>query len=258
MAGVRDYPANGEPYDMKLPGSVKGGRARPLVVAVISSRAELVRATRLRQMPDLFELRLDALAPIADEVETSAASLHAPLIITARHRLEGGYNELPVSRRRDLLERFLPHAAFVDVELRSAKELHTVLEGAKRQDVRRIISVHELHETPPADRLQTTADAAAAIGADLFKIATRTDTPEELDRLLTFFDSNQERFAISAMGIGKLGRVSRKLFAARGSVLNYAHLGTSGVEGQFSLDEMRRRLRTDARTSAISRLRRSV
>jgi 3-dehydroquinate dehydratase-1 len=243
---------------MTLPGSVKGGGALPLVVAVIASRPELVRATRLRQMPDFFELRLDALALIADELETLIPRLHAPLIITARHPLEGGRNELPVNRRRELLARFLPHAAFVDVELRSAKQLRAVLEAAKRQDVRRIISVHEVQVTPPANRLQILANAAAAAGADLFKIATRTDTPDELERLLSFFDSSKKRLAISAMGIGNLGRVSRTLLAARGSALNYAHLGSSGAEGQFSLAEMRRLIRRITGTSAISRPPRSV
>jgi 3-dehydroquinate dehydratase-1 len=243
---------------MTLPGSVKASAALPLLVAVISSRPELLRATRLRQRPDLFELRLDALAPIADEVERSIARLHAPLIITARHPLEGGQNDLAINLRRDLLVRFLPHAAFVDIELRSAKQLRVVLETAKRRNVRRIISVHELHATPPADRLQMLADAAAATGADVFKIATRTDNPDELERLLAFFDSNKNRLAISAMGIGKLGRASRRLLAARGSALNYAHLGTSAAEGQFSVAEMRRLLCRVAGTSAISRPRRSV
>ena len=243
---------------MTLPGSVKGSGALPLLVAVISSRPELVRATRLRQMPDFFELRLDALAPIADEVATSVARLHAPLIVTARHPLEGGRNNLAINRRRDLLLRFLPHAAFVDIELRSSRQLRVVLEAAERRNVRRILSVHELHGTPPPDRLQMLADTAAASGADLFKIATRTDTPEELERLLSFFESNKDRLAISAMGIGKLGRVSRRLLAARGSALNYAHLGSSAAEGQLSLAEMRRLLRSRARTSAISRRRRSV
>jgi 3-dehydroquinate dehydratase-1 len=243
---------------MTLRRSVKERTARPLLVAVVSSARELHRAARLRQVPDLFELRLDALEPIVDDLETSIDRLHAPLIITARHPLEGGQNALPVGRRCDLLLRFLPHAAFVDIELRTAKQLRLVLEAAKLQNVRRIISVHELRTTPTPRRLQKLADAAIAAGADLFKIATRTDNPDELERLLSFFDSNKDRLAISAMGIGKLGRLSRRVLAARGSALNYAHLGTSGAEGQLSLAEMRRVLRSQPRTSAISRQRWSV
>jgi 3-dehydroquinate dehydratase len=51
------------------------------------------------------------------------------------------------------------------------------------------------------------------------------------------------------MGIGKLGRLSRRLLARNGSVLNYAHLGTRAVEGQLSLAEMRRVI-----TSGVARV----
>ena len=195
-------------------------------------------------MPDLFELRLDGLyGAAAGELEGSIARLRAPLIITARHPREGAFNGLSVARRRDLLLRFLPGAAYVDVELRSSKQLGAILEAARRRNVRRIISVHDLRTTPSLDRLHMLADAAEALAPDVFKIATRTDTAGELERLLAFFDSRKRRLAISAMGIGKLGRVSRALLAARGSALHYVHLGTSAAEGQFSLAEMRRATR---------------
>jgi 3-dehydroquinate dehydratase-1 len=225
---------------MRVHESVKERTALPLLVAVISSGPELDRAARLRQMPDFFELRLDALLAVAEQTERALAGLRAPLIITARHPREGGENELSTARRRDLLLRFLPHAAFVDVELRSVTRLGSVLAAAKHRQVRRIISVHELRTTPPLARLQELARAAEESGADIFKIATRTDTPAELELLLRFLDSANGRIPISAMGIGRLGRMSRRLLAARGSALNYAHLGNVAAEGQLSLAAMRR------------------
>ena len=59
-------------------------KRRPWVVGVIASRADLERAVRMRRPPDLFELRLDRLAGMADEVENVLPKLRAPLIITAR------------------------------------------------------------------------------------------------------------------------------------------------------------------------------
>ena len=44
-------------------------KRRPRVVGVIASRADLERAVRMRRPPDLFELRLDRLAGMADQVE---------------------------------------------------------------------------------------------------------------------------------------------------------------------------------------------
>jgi len=69
-------------------------KRRPRVVGVIASRADLERAVRMRWPPDLFELRLDRLAGMADEVEKVLPRLRTPLIITARHPDEGGSGRL--------------------------------------------------------------------------------------------------------------------------------------------------------------------
>src|SRR6266536_5724080 len=99
----------------------------PRVVGVIASRAELDSAMRMRRPPDLFELRLDCLVGAVDQFENELSRLNAPLIITARHSQEGGANKLSLQQRRDLLTRFLNRADYVDVELRSASALHSLL-----------------------------------------------------------------------------------------------------------------------------------
>ncbi len=67
-----------------------------------------------------------------EELEAKLPELEAklPLILTVRHPGEGGAGSLDLERRRELFERFLPHAALVDVELRSAVELEGVLASA--------------------------------------------------------------------------------------------------------------------------------
>ena len=106
-------------------------KRRPRVVGVIASRADLERALRMRRPPDLFELRLDRLADIADEVENVLPKLRTPLIITARHPREGGARKLRLRQRRDLLAQFLNHAHHIDVELRSAPALQSILKDRK-------------------------------------------------------------------------------------------------------------------------------
>jgi len=84
------------------------------------------------------------------------------------------------------------------------------------------------------------ARAAKSCGANIFKIATRTDTPMELTRLLDFVTACTVKFSVSAMGIGKLGAISRVLFARAGSALVYASLATgTDIEGQLSLEQLR-------------------
>ena len=228
---------------MAVERSVKASNTAPCLVAVIASAEELQAARRMRRPPDLFELRLDAFATELDDIAAATALLRAPLIITARDPGEGGLNHLSAARRREMLLRFLPRAAYVDVELRSVTQLRPVLQAAFVAKVKRIISVHEFRRSPGPARLCEFADAAEAIGPDVFKIAMRTETPAELDRLLQFFDQIRPRMTISAMGVGKLGRASRRMLARRRSALNYVHLGTMQVEGQLSLAEMRRVLK---------------
>src|SRR6266536_1667127 len=135
---------------------------RPCVVGVIASRADLGRALRMRKPPDLFELRLDRLAGIVDQLE----------------------NKLPMLRAK--------------------------------------------------------ARAAKTHGADIFKVATCTDTPVQLARLLDFITGRDIDLPVSAMGIGKLGAISRVLLARAGSALVYASLtAATDIEGQLSLEQLR-------------------
>jgi 3-dehydroquinate dehydratase-1 len=215
-------------------------RLRPRIVGVIASRADLDRAMRMRRPPDLFEVRLDCLVRIVEQLENKLQRLRAPLIITARHPREGGANKLSLRQRRNLLTQFLPHADYIDVELRSASALRSLLRLAEQKKVRRIISFHSFKSTPPPRTLSAKARAAEAHAANIFKLATRTDTPVQLARLLSFIENKNFDLPVSAMGIGKLGAISRVLLARAGSALAYASLATgSDIEGQLSLEQLR-------------------
>jgi 3-dehydroquinate dehydratase I len=214
----------------------------PQIVGVIFTRTDLRRAVRMRNPPDLFELRLDALFASSEQVNAAIGNLRAPLIITARHPLEGGSNQLSARKRRALLLRFLPHAAYVDIELRAAGTFAAILEEARAKSVRTIVSFHDFKKTPSRPRLDEIARTAKSLGADLLKIATRTDTSAQLTRLLDFFQRERLGMKIAVMGIGRLGRVSRLEFAKCGSVLNYAPLGRPQTDGQLSITQLRRAL----------------
>ena len=214
-------------------------RLRHRVVGVITSPADLDFAIRMGKPPDIFELRLDRLVRAVDRLENKISKLRAPLIITARHPVEGGANRLSAPQRHNLLARFLSRARYIDVELRSAPVFRSLLRMARKQNVRRIISVHCLKRTPTPSQLRDKARAARRYGADIFKLATRTDTPAQLTRLIDFVAAKERGVAVSAMGIGKLGAASRVLLACCGSALIYVSLGRSDIEGQISLEQLR-------------------
>jgi 3-dehydroquinate dehydratase I len=218
---------------------------RPQLVGVIASTADLRFAIAMRQPPDLFELRLDHLCGIADQLERkmSILSAKAPIIITARDPREGGANNLSLQQRLNLLLRFLPYAKYVDIELRSARAFKSLLARARKQKVRCILSFHDFKSTPSKRSLRAKAELAKTRGADIFKIACRSDSPAQLTRLIDFVTDKDADLPLSAMGIGKLGAISRLLLARCGSVLNYASLHRSQVEGQLPIEMLRSALR---------------
>lgn len=216
---------------------VKG--LRPQLAGVIASPGDFRFAIQMKQPPDLFELRLDCLRPITSQLEKEIPRLRAPLIITARDPREGGMGSLSLENRRELLLRFLPHAKYVDVELRSARAFQPLLGQARKQNVCVILSFHNFKSTPSPRSLYARARAAKAMGADIFKVATRTDTPIALARLVGFITSKHLKVPISAMGIGKLGALSRLLLVRCGSILNYASFGPPTVEGQLPIELLR-------------------
>ena len=220
--------------------SLKTRTRRSRVVGVIVTRADLRLALRMSAPPDLFEVRLDHLIKHLAEVEDTIKKLRAPLIITARHPLEGGANRLRAHERRALLLRFLPYAAYVDIELRSLRGFRRVLEAAQSSQIPVIISFHDFQNTPSQNQLRAKERAAFAAGAGIFKVASRTDRAAQLARLRAFLTGERHALPVSAMGIGKLGRASRIALARCGLVLNYAHLGKARIAGQLDLPSLRK------------------
>jgi 3-dehydroquinate dehydratase I len=214
-------------------------KGRQCLVGVIASAADLRFALRMKQPPDLFELRLDCLYDVLDHVEGKMSILPARTIVTARDPREGGANNLPLEQRRELLRRFLPYAKYVDVELRLARALKPLLAQARKRNAGVILSFHDFKSTPSSRSLRAKAALAKTHRADIFKVATRTEKPADLARLLDFVANAHSKIPISAMGMGKLGGISRLLLTRGGSVLNYASLRNAIVTGQLTLDVLR-------------------
>jgi 3-dehydroquinate dehydratase-1 len=212
---------------------------KPQIVAAIHSAESLRAALRLRAgVVDLFEFRVDHFADDPTPLLRAVPRLAAPLIITARHPAEGGQNALTTTRRRELYGQFLPCAALIDVELRSAKALSTTIAEARAAGVGVILSAHDFRTTPSAARLPEIVRRAAAAGADVCKIATRADTPAALERLLALF-SRPAPMPLAVMAMGRFGKVSRILFAQAGSVLNYGYLAEANAPGQWPAARLR-------------------
>jgi 3-dehydroquinate dehydratase type I len=204
------------------------------LVGVIASLDELRLATRMRAPPDLFELRLDHLPNLR---ESQLLKLRRPLIITARHPAEGG-KKLRTGRC-DLLLKFLLQAKFVDIELRSLRELREVWDQARRLGVGRICSFHDFKRTPQPAVLQKKMLCARKARADVFKVVTRADTLRDLLTLFEFLWSDLSSMRLCVMAMGKFGPISRLFFREAGSSFIYAPLRHPLHHGQLTFRQLR-------------------
>ncbi len=201
----------------------------------------LRRALRLATLPappDWLEIRLDAIVPPA---EAWTQLRRRPLLLTVRTAAEGGKRRLSGAERQQLFLEHLPHASHLDLEIASLRELRAVHTAARRAGVGLVASFHDFNGTPTLRRLKALADRAVFAGAVVLKVATTTDNAAALARLVQFVGT-EKRLPIAAMGMGRLGRVSRLMLAAVGSILNYVSLGPPAASGQWPAALFRRRL----------------
>ena len=203
------------------------------LVGVIASTDEMRLATRMRAPPDLFELRLDHLPNLH---ESELSRLRRPLIITARHPAEGGKR----CNRKNLLRKFLPYAKFVDIELRSMRDLREVWVEARRLAVGCICSVHDFKRTPELLVLRKQFSRSQKANANVFKLVTRADSLHDLLTLFEFLWMQSSLIPVSVMAVGKFGPISRLLFREAGSALIYAPLRHALYDGQLTLRQLRR------------------
>ncbi len=212
------------------------------IVGTIPSLVALSRARRLEPgAVDLLELRVDHFAADPSPLARALAYLPAPLIVTVRHPSEGGAADLPPARRRALYSQFLPAAKFIDIELRTARQLASTIAEARARGVRLILSAHFFKTTPSLAKLESLRDRAFTAGADIFKVATLTRTLADVLTLATLL-ARSSGHAVSVMGMGPCGKLSRPLLACAGSVLNYGYLDTVQVPGQWPAPLLKERL----------------
>lgn len=227
---------------MSRPSTFDFSPARPLIVAAISTHANLAIALkRPSRAVDLFEIRADCWAADPSLVLKAIPKFKRPLLLTVRHPKEGGQNELSRADRGRLFELFLPAAHAVDVEARSLRELASIVETALQNELPLVVSFHDFKGMPALEKLRELADRAADSGASAFKIAVTPRKPDDIARLVEFL-TGKSRLPLAVMGMGKWGKLSRLACASLGSVLNYGYMDQAQVPGQWQADRFRERL----------------
>jgi 3-dehydroquinate dehydratase I len=183
----------------------------------------------------IAELRVDLFARYSpDYVEAQARRLSGlPMIATIRHAREGGGWSGPEDERIALYRLLLTLADGIDVELSSADTLATIAGEAHAAGKVLIVSHHDFDKTPELAALRDTAQRAVAAGADIVKIAARTDTDADVEVLSQLLAESPAPNMV-VIGMGENGAPTRLLFPGQGSLFTFAAKGQrSTAPGQL-------------------------
>lgn len=189
---------------------------------------------------DMLELRVDGLlcsGMSPDEIERFRFPV--PLLVTVRTQEEGGlYPFADVKSRLEMALRLLPQAAALDWEIAHLEEAQSLVETARQTGVPIIASAHDFVQTPGAEELRAMELRARELGADVVKFAFALNCAEDLQVGISLLRRASGPMAV--MGMGRLGPVSRLLYAQHGSCLVYGYVGDAPTApGQWSTAQFR-------------------
>src|SRR5208337_4055399 len=224
---------------MKKLQIVRGGL--PLVAGTLSSARWDLLGNASELPCDIVEIRLDELGWDGDWLERCQAveASGLPVLLTIRHRAEGGKWSGPEEQRLDLYRQAINHVSAVDVELRSGLG-RTVVELARNSGKCGIVSYHDFVRTPPTAELRAVMMEAQEF-ASVAKIATMVQHETDLELLRPLL-GGEWKVPVCVMGMGAVGAAARVDFAVAGFCLSYGYVDQPAAPGQPSAAELVRGL----------------
>lgn len=191
---------------------------------------------------DWVELRLDAMrrAHVSPaKIRTALQKRKVKVLLTLRAVREGGLYPWKRGERAATLKELLPQVDGVDFELASLTELQPAYRLARKLKKMIVLSGHSIKRRVPPARLREWVKAFEKKPADLYKLAVRVESPDDLFPLAVLLCSKPEhRWAV--MGVGPMAAVSRRILTTLGSRLAYGYLDKPAAPGQPSLKALRK------------------
>lgn len=207
---------------------------KPGICAVIIGK-DLPAIEGIKPFIELYEVRIDL---IGDGWPELVRQLNRPWIACNRIADEGGnWEKSEASRIKELLKATELGAAIIDIELRT-KNLAEIVPLIKRQ-ARCLVSSHQLTGTPPLDTLREIIERQLAAGADICKVITTANSPQDnltVLQLITEFS----KLNIISFAMGPAGLVSRILCPLVGGYFTYASIkeGKESASGQITVRDL--------------------
>ena len=138
------------------------------------------------------------------------------------------------AKRMARIEAFYPSVDLVDVEASSKSTLKKIL---KRAEIPVVVSYHNFKTTPSLPSLKRFVRSVIRRPETIAKIACNLRNPKDLECLRKLLRSSPPG-RVAAVGMGRMGPLSRFWLPFQGSVLTYGFLDRSAAPGQVSAEEL--------------------
>lgn len=181
---------------------------------------------------ELVEIRLDFLQTRMD-VRRLMRDRPTPILFTIRRPSDGGRFQGSEESRQILLRSAIAEGVdYIDLEDGVAARI------PRYGSTKRIVSYHNFQETP--DDLEAIFERLAAQEADIVKICTLANSPDDNFRILDLVEKKREILPVVGFCMGDMGIPSRVLCQAFGSPFTFAcsDKRNAVAPGQVPFDEM--------------------
>ena len=194
---------------------------------------------------------IDVSSEDARQLQAMLARLRAllpgkALLFTIRTQRQGGSfpNDAAAYRQFCTLALASAQLDYLDLEDTTAAEDSRVLIGfAHDKGVRVIASYHDFEKTPAVEEILGKLRALRAMGADILKTAYMPTKTSDVAVLFLatarFQEEDAAQHPLITMSMGELGRISRLVGGAFGSMLTFATVGECSAPGQMPIEEVR-------------------
>ncbi|MBA4396466.1 MAG: type I 3-dehydroquinate dehydratase [Syntrophus sp. (in: bacteria)] len=195
---------------------------------------------------DVIELRMDLIhkGRLVELIEQVRACDEAVEVLVTHRPQAGGDSSQERSRIDCLKEAVFLGADYVDVEIETKRALRDDLREAivcLQHRTALIVSHHDFERTPPLKALRSLFRRCIQAGADIVKIVTWAENPQDNLRVLGLVaDAGREDINLVSFCMGPQGRISRIVAPMLGSYLSYVSLrrGGQSASGQLTVTEM--------------------
>ncbi len=205
------------------------------IVGVIGSkRANIVSLAKMvkEKGADLLEIRFDKVKGGGDDillVKEIKKVVGLPVIATKRPKYPG-------EDRKIFFKSIIPFIDYIDLE--EEEEVGEIIEYAKKMKKSVIISYHNYKKTPSIKTLKEFSISMEKKGADIIKIATFVNCPDDILKLLNLTKNCKK--PIITIGMGKLGTITRVIAPMFGSIFTYCFVNRPYAPGQVSISFLKK------------------